>query len=461
MKGPLLALAAACVVNAAPEWCVGPPQPKGDAYANSELDFRGSYRDFALYIEGEAGKNVAVSCNSIGVAHLFGDDGLWVLEFPDRDSADRAVQNATRAGLRIRLRRGNSLVSDGGTRLPSIMGFDACGASQDVAIIPVPSRPLHTRYAATNRTKVEWRAAAVRPIAAVAKAVAAVSESQLRRSVRQLQAFRSRNSYGRLDAQRFLQRRLEMMGYTVSLQSFDPAMSTDVVAELRPNTEPQCIVVAGAHYDSRAQNSSDATERAPGADDNATGSAAMLEIARVLSAAGMGLACTVRIVLFSGEEQGLLGSRALAAQWAEAAEPIIAMVNADMLGYHIGNTPITLGFKDRYVTEELVELARGLAKLYVPGLPTAFSSSCCSDYMSFYENGFASVGFFENAQAASSYPHYHTRTDKARFVNFRQLTLEVRAVLATVATVARPTDPDMKPRKAAMGALARRNSLYQ
>jgi Zn-dependent M28 family amino/carboxypeptidase len=237
-------------------------------------------------------------------------------------------------------------------------------------------------------------------------------------------------------------RRLEALGYTVTLDRFRDDMSANVIAELRASrAEPSapCIVVGGAHYDSRGANASDPSIRAPGADDNASGSAAMLEIARVLVSAKVSRKCAVRIVLFSGEEQGLLGSRALAARWAAEAEPIVAMVNADMLGYQIPDAEITLGFKDRYVTPELVALATSLVQTcarrcahtlwacwssidtydptrdgspslarrrYVPTLRTGSSSSCCSDYMSFFENGFAAVGFFENAQAKRpSEPH--------------------------------------------------------
>jgi len=65
-----------------------------------------------------------------------------------------------------------------------------------------------------------------------------------------------------------------------------------------------------------------ATGDAPGADDNASGSSAMLEIARVIGASGTSLRRTLRIVLFCGEEQGLLGSRALAGKWVEEGENI-------------------------------------------------------------------------------------------------------------------------------------------
>src|SRR5262249_53707633 len=71
-------------------------------------------------------------------------------------------------------------------------------------------------------------------------------------------------------------------------------------------------IIACAHYDSRMQRLEDAVAPAPGANDNATGVAALLEIARVL--APLSLSDSVRFVFFSGEEQGLWGSQAYARQ---------------------------------------------------------------------------------------------------------------------------------------------------
>lgn len=73
--------------------------------------------------------------------------------------------------------------------------------------------------------------------------------------------------------------------------------------------------------------------RAPGADDNGSGTAAMLELASIIKNLETPTKRGARICFFSGEEQGLLGSRALASLWSERGENIAAMVNADMLGY--------------------------------------------------------------------------------------------------------------------------------
>ncbi|HEU4563428.1 MAG TPA: M20/M25/M40 family metallo-hydrolase [Gemmatimonadaceae bacterium] len=83
-----------------------------------------------------------------------------------------------------------------------------------------------------------------------------------------------------------------------------PVTSLNTVAEIRGTERPDEVVLLGAHLDS--------WDLATGATDNATGSIAVLEAARILKAAGVRPKRTIRFALFSGEEQGLFGSRAYA-----------------------------------------------------------------------------------------------------------------------------------------------------
>ena len=338
-------------------------------------------------------------------------------------------------------------------------GLDGCGASENTAIIPVPSHGIQPPYLSEKLEKT-WgeRRSVVDPN--VEQAVAAVSEESLVASVTDLQAFHTRNSYSETiyDAEAYLIERLTDLGFSVDTMKFRPDMvrfeclryepirflfifpfilyqSPNVIATWNGKESSEWIV-AGAHYDSRSENSQSRTNRAPGADDNGTGSSAMLELARIVNATSSSfeLERGIKLCWFSGEEQGLLGSRALAAQYKADDVNIVAMVNADMLGYQ-ATSEITLGFKDRSVTPELVAYAKALTALYVSELPVDDSSSCCSDYLSFWEEGFASVGFFENGEAASNYPSYHTETDLLEYVNTKQLKLETQAVAATVFTL--------------------------
>lgn len=91
-----------------------------------------------------------------------------------------------------------------------------------------------------------------------------------------------------------------------------------------------------------------------------------------------------------------------------------AVFNGDMLGWTLPGTPISLGMKDRFVSEWLLSVADLITEVYVPQLTVARSASCCSDHQSFTEAGFPAIGYFENAGGASDYPHYHSETVRLR-----------------------------------------------
>ena len=105
-------------------------------------------------------------------------------------------------------------------------------------------------------------------------------------------------------------------------------------------------------------------------------------------------------------------------------------------GWRLPGTQITLGMKDRFVAEWLLEVADSLATLYVPQVAVGRSASCCSDHQSFTENGFPAIGYFENEGGASDYPHYHKSTDLVEYVDFDNALLISKAYLATFMTFA-------------------------
>jgi hypothetical protein len=109
-----------------------------------------------------------------------------------------------------------------------------------------------------------------------------------------------------------------------------PTTITNLVATLRGSTSPGRVYVVTGHYDSRVTDLLDSTSDAPGADDDASGVAAVLELARVL--ATRPLAATVVFAAVAGEEQGLFGSTFLAAQLKAAGTDVQGMVSNDIVG---------------------------------------------------------------------------------------------------------------------------------
>lgn len=272
----------------------------------------------------------------------------------------------------------------------------------------------------------------------IAHAISLASSISQEAFLEKLSGYYTRNSMSQdaMDAAEYLTEMYTNYGFEVSRFDFSDGYSPNIVAELNGKTHPEQIVVIGAHYDSRSTNSYDVTQRAPGADDNGSGTMNLLELARIIGENGLTFDYTIRLCSFSGEEQGLLGSRAMAKQWAADGVDVVAMFNGDMLGWKLPNTPITLGMKDRYVALWLLQVANSISSLYVPELPISVSPSCCSDHQGFTEAGYPAVGFFENPGSASDYPHYHKSTDLLQYVNFEQSLLISRAMMANVMTFA-------------------------
>jgi len=192
----------------------------------------------------------------------------------------------------------------------------------------------------------------------------------------------------------------------------------------------------GAHYDSRAAGSVP-TERAPGADDDASGNSVLLELARLIQYFGLKFERTIRLTAFSGEEQGLLGSRAYAANLASNNVNVVAMFNGDMLGWKPTGSTSSLGMKRDYIDTQLLQTANEITRLYVPELGVGVSTSCCSDYVSFYEVGYPAIGYFQFPGTASAYPYYHTSNDLPDYIDVDLLELEGKAMIAAILTYAK------------------------
>ncbi|GAB3183452.1 peptidase M28-like protein [Micromonospora palomenae] len=126
---------------------------------------------------------------------------------------------------------------------------------------------------------------------------------------------------------------------TVELQSYvqEPAPRipvatriTNVVATLRGDVSPNRVYVVTGHYDSRATDVMDAVSDAPGADDDASGVAVLMELARVLATRHS--EATIVLAAVAGEEQGLYGSAYLAKQLKAAGVDVQGMFSNDIIG---------------------------------------------------------------------------------------------------------------------------------
>ena len=128
----------------------------------------------------------------------------------------------------------------------------------------------------------------------------------------------------------------------------------NVVATIPGKTHPEEVVIVCAHLDSKSDKR---LVYAPGADDNASGCAAVLELARILSEHSFEK--SIRFIIFSREEYGWEGSTAYVKSIARNREKIRAALNLDMIAYESDNEDIDLVTRPKYswLAEEIDDLA--------------------------------------------------------------------------------------------------------
>ena len=227
----------------------------------------------------------------------------------------------------------------------------------------------------------------------------------------------------------FIERSLTDAGYAPVRQSFmvQGVECFNLEAEIRGLSRPDEIVVIGAHYDS--------VEMSPAANDNGSGVAATLALARRFKSSNP--ACTLRFVLFANEEPPYfqtenMGSMVYARRCKERNENIVGMISLETIGYYsdepgsqrypikpIGwlypNTGNFIGFVGNYTSRHLVRKAIGAFRKQAQfpsqgaALPGWITGVGWSDHWAFWQVGYPAIMVTDTAPFR--YPHYHTTQD--------------------------------------------------
>ncbi len=215
----------------------------------------------------------------------------------------------------------------------------------------------------------------------------------------------------------------------------------NIIVEKRGKTDPDEIIIIGSHYDVTKS-------MYPGADDNGSGSAGALEIARVISE--LSFHKTVRLVWFSGEEVGLLGSKDYAQKVYSAGDNITAVFNLDMIGYLFQGTALQLDVGYNNASKSLYNTFNELAQLYVPEAPVLDCKNSqwinSSDHKSFWDKGYAALYFGDDLDPnGPEHPNYHKLSDTLGVgVNSKEyldgVTKTVAASVLTLANIWQDTE---------------------
>lgn len=189
---------------------------------------------------------------------------------------------------------------------------------------------------------------------------------------------------------------------------------------------PDDIYILGGHYDVY-------TNGAPGADDDGSGTASIMEAARVLSASSYKR--TIKLINFSGEEMGLLGSQAYASQASQNGHNILGMVNMDMIAYVASGDPIDVDLIKNTASTDLANAYVDISQMYVPSLSivNGYLVGGTSDHASFWNNGYPAIFPFEDSDHYS--PYIHSSNDVLG-VSANSQTLAELGTKSAVATIA-------------------------
>jgi hypothetical protein len=206
----------------------------------------------------------------------------------------------------------------------------------------------------------------------------------------------------------------------------------NVVATIPGIQNPGKIIIIGGHHDSITNGGGDPNISAPGADDNASGTAVTLEIARILKANNYQPECTIRFVTFGCEEFGLWGSKHYAQLAAEQNMDVKIMINHDMIA---NSTLPSANWAVRMMPYEGFEAYTAYAMNVIDNntLLAPYPgnlNSAGSDSHSFWQRGFPAIYFFEDQFC----PYYHSESDIVANINPQYAKEMIKASLAVAMT---------------------------
>jgi aminopeptidase YwaD len=204
----------------------------------------------------------------------------------------------------------------------------------------------------------------------------------------------------------------------------------NIVAEKIGFGSPDKIFILGAHYDT--------VPGSPGADDNASAIAVLLEVARNIQKVHLG--STLRLIAFSLEEYGYIGSTYYAERARREGEKMMGMISLEMVGFtnskqnyppyinpkYYPNVGDFIGIIGNERSKALLEKVVQSFKTYIPQLPTEFllvpgngegmEEVRLSDHSPFWDQGFAALMVTDTAFLRN--PHYHLPSDTMETLDF-------------------------------------------
>ncbi|MEX2272479.1 MAG: M20/M25/M40 family metallo-hydrolase [Vicinamibacterales bacterium] len=237
---------------------------------------------------------------------------------------------------------------------------------------------------------------------------------------------------GNLKAAEYLHKTYASFGYAPEYQWFEPrdrqgnppfgGRTANVIATLKGTVHPEVIYVVSSHYDSVAGG--------PGADDDSSGTAALLEAARIMAASPQ--PATIVFASFTGEEAGLLGSREFVRRTAEAKWNVVGALNNDMIGWANDHR---LDDTIRYSNPGIRDIQHSVALTFTDLITYDALYYRGTDAHAFYEAWGDIVGGIGSYPVLGN-PHYHQPHDLLDTINHQLVTEVAKTTAATLVMLA-------------------------
>ncbi|WP_444940890.1 M28 family peptidase [Microbulbifer sp. ZKSA004] len=183
-----------------------------------------------------------------------------------------------------------------------------------------------------------------------------------------------------------------------------------VILTIQGQTDPDEIIVLGAHLDSTVGFGTGEGTRAPGADDDASGIATLTDVINAIVATDYKPDKTLAFMGYAAEEVGLRGSDDIASDYKSQNKNVIGALQLDMTNYYGSNSDIYI--IGDYTNSAQNSFLEDLAQTYLSGLTvgTTYCGYACSDHASWYNQGYP-VSFPFEATFNGSNPYIHTSSD--------------------------------------------------
>ena len=253
------------------------------------------------------------------------------------------------------------------------------------------------------------------------------------------------------DVQKWIVEKYKSFGLdSIYLHDFEPIPYWDTMPkpfQTAPNvlavqqgvSKPNEIVICGGHFDSTVYSDGDFdvdTLHAPGADDNASGTAGILATARILS--NYKFERTIVYASWNAEEFGLCGSSEFAKDCAADSIDIVACINLDMTGYLEPGNEMVINLLYTNCDSLLGRFMKQVVNIYYPETKVwqSWLSSGDTDHSSFNRNGYQAISLSEEVHHMSPYIHSINDVVGVSLNNYEQSMLFTGVTLAAVAELA-------------------------